>query len=163
MTDPIQQCPSAWTLQTRNSEPRRLCGKRSSGASCESAVYSTFSINYSHVCGRVIAYQYGSPDAFHESASQTIEGPYVDLVSVTHGSPVSRQHIWTFAAGLVESNPLLYPTNSRPCADRAILYIIIHAERQGINKQQQCSVNTHEYAPKSKEQYSTSTTIIVSN
>ena len=119
MTDPSQQCPSAWTLQTRSSEPRRLCGKRSSGASCESVVYSTFGINYSHVCGRVIAYQYGSPDAFHESASQTIEGPYVDGVSVTHGSPVSRQHIWTFAAGLVESNPLLYPTNSCPCADRA--------------------------------------------
>ena len=119
MTDPSQQCPSAWTLQTCSSEPRRLCGKRSSGASCESVVYSTFGINYSHVCGRVIAYQYGSPDAFHESASQTIEGPYVDGVSVTHGSPVSRQHIWTFAAGLVESNPLLYPTNSCPCADRA--------------------------------------------
>ena len=119
MTDPSQQCPSAWTLQTRSSEPRRLCGKRSSGASCESVVYSTFGINYSHVCGRVIAYQYGSPDAFHESASQTIEGPYVDGLSVTHGSPVSRQHIWTFAAGLVESNPLLYPTNSCPCADRA--------------------------------------------
>ena len=60
MTDPSQQCPSAWTLQTRSSEPRRVCGRGSSGASCESVTYSTFGINYSHVCGRVIGYQYGS-------------------------------------------------------------------------------------------------------
>ena len=119
MTDPSQQCPSAWTLQTRTSEPRRLCGKRSSGRGCDSVTYSTLGINYSHVCGRVIAYQYGTPDAFANSASQTIENNYVDGMSLTHGSPGSRQHIWTFAAGIVENNPSSHPSNSCPCADRA--------------------------------------------
>ena len=119
MTDPSQQCPSAWTLQTRSSEPRRLCGRSSSGGSCESVTYSTFGMNYSHVCGRVIGYENGTPDAFHNSGSQTIEGYYVDGISLTHGPPGSRQHIWTFVAGLVENNPSRYPQWSCPCADRA--------------------------------------------
>ena len=118
MTDTTQQCPSAWTLQTRSSEPRRLCGRDSGSASCKSVTYSTFGMNYSHVCGRVIGYQSRVPDAF-ANPSQTIEGYYVDGVSLTHGPPGSRQHIWTFAAGIVENNPSSYPRWSCPCADRA--------------------------------------------
>ena len=119
MTDTTQQCPSAWTLQTRSSEPRRLCGRSSSSASCKSVTYSTFGMSYSHVCGRVIGYHNRTPDAFYSSASQTIEGYYVDGVSITHGSPGSRQHIWTFAAGYAENSPSRDPTWSCPCADRA--------------------------------------------
>ena len=119
MKDPNQQCPSAWTLQTRSSEPRRLCRMTGSGLGCESATYSTFGMNYSHVCGRVTGYQYATTDAFHHLASQTIEGYYVDGVSLTHGSPGARQHIWTFVAGIVENNPSSYPFYSCPCADRA--------------------------------------------
>ena len=64
MTDPSQQCPSAWTLQTHSSESMRLCGRESSSASCKSVTYSTFGMNYSHVCGRVRGYQISTPDAF---------------------------------------------------------------------------------------------------
>jgi len=47
----------------------------------------------------VIGYHYRSVDAFEQFAgSQTIDGHYVDGVSLTHGSPGTRQHIWTFAA-----------------------------------------------------------------
>ena len=120
MTDPSQQCPSTLPLQTRGSEPRRLCGRTSSsGGSCDSVTYSTFGVNYTRVCGRVIGYQSGTPDAFRNQRSQTIEGYYVDGVSLTHGSPGARQHIWTFAAGAVENNPSTYPLYSCPCADRA--------------------------------------------
>ena len=66
--------PSAWALQTHRSEPMRLCGRESSSASCKSVTYSTFGMNYSHVCGRVIGYQSGGPDAFANAACQTIEG-----------------------------------------------------------------------------------------
>ena len=105
MTDPSQQCPSTLTLQTRSSEPRRLCRRtRSSGGSCDLVTYSTFGVNYSRVCGRVVGYQSGVPDAF-ANPSQTIEGYYVDGISLTHGSPGSRQHIWIFAAGILENNP----------------------------------------------------------
>ena len=46
----------------------------------------------------VVSYQYGSPDAFCcRSSSVSINTPYVDGISITHGSP--RQHIFTYAAG----------------------------------------------------------------
>jgi len=64
-------------------------------------VYSIYGISYDYVCGRVIGYQYNSVDAF--SDSPTIEGPYMDGVSLTHGPPGARQHVWTFAAGLFET------------------------------------------------------------
>jgi hypothetical protein len=69
-------------------------------------------IQYSKVCGRVIAYQFGTTDAFDTGRSYTIDGPYVDGVSLTHGDP--RQHIWTFAAAHAEgaSNDIC------PCVNR---------------------------------------------
>ena len=36
--------------------------------------------------------------------NQGIDGYYVDGVSLTHGGAGSRQHIWTFTAGLTEVN-----------------------------------------------------------
>jgi len=112
-SDPSQQCPGEWILQTYSSEPRKLCGRGSSGGGCLSAVYSTYGISYNHVCGRVIGYAYNSPDAFH--GPQTIEDPYVDGVSLTHGSPGARQHIWTFAAGLLENLPANFIRFTCPC------------------------------------------------
>ena len=56
---------------------------------------------------------------FFIQVPQSIEGNYVDGVLVTHRSPGSRQHIWTYATGLVENNPSSYPPYSSPCADRA--------------------------------------------
>jgi len=102
MSNPSEQCPGEWILQTYSSEPRRLC-RRGSSAGCLSTVYSTYGISYSHVCGKAIGYQYATVDAFAQFAgSQTIDGPYVDGVSLTHGSPGTRQHIWTFVAGNTE-------------------------------------------------------------
>jgi len=96
MSNLSEQCPGEWILQTYSSEPRRLCGRGSSGAGCLSAVYNTYGISYSYMCGRVIGYQYASPDGFHGTLS--IEDSYVDGVSLTHGEPGARIHIWTFAA-----------------------------------------------------------------
>ena len=61
--------------------------------------YPTYGVEYSRVCGRVIGYQYNTPNAFAPyflNRTVTIDDVYVDGVSLTHGqSP--RQHIWTFA------------------------------------------------------------------
>ena len=100
MSDPSQQCPSVWQQYTT---PHRVCGRRSSSASCEGLNYTTGSVQYNHVCGRIIGYQIGSVDSFRHS-SQSIDTYYVEGVSVTRGSP--RQHIWTFAAGLDEQRPM---------------------------------------------------------
>ena len=98
MSDPSQQCPSVWQEITT---PHRVCGRRSTGASCEGLTYSIGSEPYDQVCGRIIGYQKGSVDAFLSGPDVAIDTYYVDGVSVTHGSP--RQHIWTFAASLDES------------------------------------------------------------
>ena len=58
---------------------------------------STANIQYSTVCGRITAYQVGSPDDFRAETND-INSAYVDGVSLTHGNP--RQHIWTFAAAV---------------------------------------------------------------
>ena len=99
-TDTSQQCPGNWTLMTT---PRRLCGRTTNAAICDSAIFPSHGIEYSHVCGRVIGYQGQSPDAFdtfRRSSSMTvIDSYYIDGVSITHGDSGSRQHIWSFAAG----------------------------------------------------------------
>ncbi len=90
MADPSQQCPSGFRLRT---SPKRMC-ERTSGAGCTSVAYPVHGVQYSRVCGRVRGYTYATPDGIH---AHTIDGTYVDGVSITHGqSP--RKHIWTFAA-----------------------------------------------------------------
>ncbi len=105
MTDPNQNCPAGLHLATRTEPPLRTCGRMEGQAGCTSTTYSTYGVEYSKVCGRIIAYQYGSPDAFYRyffNRSVSIDDGYVDGVSLTHGqSP--RQHIWTFANALDEA------------------------------------------------------------
>ena len=97
MSDPNQQCPSNWILTTT---PVRGCGRSSTaGSTCDSVFYPVNGRTYSSVCGRVNAYQFGRAAAFYFQ-SNNIEVQYVSGVSITHGRPGSRQHIWTFAAAL---------------------------------------------------------------
>ncbi len=104
MTDPNQQCPEGFRLRSGTS--KRMCETTivGRGYGCTSIVFPTHSVQYSRVCGRAQAYQYGSVVAFKsfkDNRQTTIDGIYVDGVSVTHGqSP--RNHIWTFAAALDE-------------------------------------------------------------
>ena len=105
MTNPSQLCPSAWRESSSNGV--RVCGRPSSSHDmCHGTFYSAGGRTYSKVCGRVIGYQIGHPDAFHSSDS--INEPYVEGVSITHGSP--RSHIWTLAADYSEIG-----SNACPC------------------------------------------------
>ena len=102
MNDPSQQCPSAWRQVTLDGI--RVCARPTSTVgSCPSAVYPVGHL-YWKVCGRVIGYQFGSPAAFHysnQSPETTIDEPYLDGVSITHGTP--RTHVWNYAAGASET------------------------------------------------------------
>ena len=101
MSNPRHTCPLAWELINT---PRRSCARPSNASfySCYSAMFPTQGIQYSQVCGRIIGYQVGQPEAFFGSTRETaISGRYVDGVSLTYGSP--RQHIWTFANALQEA------------------------------------------------------------
>ena len=111
MTDPSQQCPDGFRLITRTMAPLRLCGRHELG--CVSDIIPVHGNHYSQVCGRILGYQFGAPDAFEPSHRMgNIDQQYVDGVSLTHGhSP--RQHIWTFATGSDETRADPYTC---PCA-----------------------------------------------
>lgn len=100
MTNPHQTCPQAWRLFNQDSV--RACGRQMSNTySCDSVEYSSNGCEFTQVCGRIIGYQFASPDGitagftYHNS-----DDIYVDGVSLTYGVP--RQHIWTFYAGVRE-------------------------------------------------------------
>ncbi len=101
MSDMNQQCPSNWTLITT---PVRGCGRTNNQRVCDSVTYPVHGLNYSHVCGRILAYQKGLTSAFYNSIAwsylNTIERAYLSGVSLTHGPPGSRQHIWSFVKGI---------------------------------------------------------------
>ena len=99
MTDTSYSCPPGLRL---TSYSKRTCGRaHSNWRDCSSTTFSVRGSEYSRVCGRIRGYQVGATSAFWASliASQTIEGYYIDGVSLTHGPAGGRQHIWTFAAG----------------------------------------------------------------
>ena len=95
MSDSSQTCPNAWAIINTTV---RACGRQPSSRSCDSVFYSTNRLSYTQVCGRINGYQYGSPNAFGSSVTRNIslDSWYVDGVSLTHGLPGSRTHVWTF-------------------------------------------------------------------
>ena len=93
MTDSSQQCPNGFILISRTTAPLRTCGRPGSPG-CVSTIFAIPEPTYTHVCGRVIGYQFGNAFAF--SYAMTIITFYLNGVSITHGNP--KQHIWSFAA-----------------------------------------------------------------
>ena len=101
MTDLNTTCPEGWT---ETGYSKRTCGKTNTARrTCDSVTFPVSGGEYSHVCGRIRAYQYGRPTGFRGASIglNSINQAYFAGVAVMHGSP--RQHIWTFAAGTTEN------------------------------------------------------------
>ncbi len=126
MTNPNQNCPAGLRLVIREELPLRTCG-RMEGSYCNiSITYSTYGVKYSKVCGRIIAYQNGSPDAFAQyfnNRNLSIDDGYVDGVSLTHGR-LPRQHIWTFAGALHEDSSMDLAVCSCTISDRPEIGVV---------------------------------------
>ena len=118
MSDLSQQCPLNWTLVN---SPVRGCGWTSTGRhTCDSALYSVNSRTYSSVCGRILAYQRGISIAFYNIFRRhlnSIELAYVSGISLTHGRPGSRNHIWTFAGAWYEQDSHYHAKGVCPCTN----------------------------------------------
>ena len=104
MSNHTHQCPGGFVEWNGNG--RRLCTADSGSQGC---FPHTFPLPggppYAHVCGRILAYQNRTPNAFfahHVDRSLSIDEAYVDGISLTHGSS-PRSHVWTFAAALDET------------------------------------------------------------
>ena len=116
MSDPNEQCPTV-LLETQYSI--RTCGRYSGSSGCWSIIYNTSGTEYSRVCGRAVAYQWGQNVAFNPALQPgnrlTLEDNYLDGLSFTHGAPGSRQHIWSFAIGNYEGPSSNGPYAHCPC------------------------------------------------
>uniref|UniRef100_A0A1X7V4Z3 Fibrinogen C-terminal domain-containing protein n=1 Tax=Amphimedon queenslandica TaxID=400682 RepID=A0A1X7V4Z3_AMPQE len=106
MTDVTQNCPPGFRLY--QSEEVRACGRlKFDRGSCTSVQFPSNGISYSQVCGKVVGYQYATPDAVDHNnvgfeGHNDINSYYVDGISITRGCP--RQHVWTLMAGLNEAS-----------------------------------------------------------
>ncbi len=97
MTDSNQQCPDGFKLNSRTTAPLRTCGRPDRLLQgCVSTTYPVNGVQYSRVCGRIVAYQFGSPSAFYDFSSP------VNGIILTHGESF-RQHIWSFVNGASET------------------------------------------------------------
>ena len=95
MSDITQNCPPG--LEEWEAGGIRLCRIDEESKGCSEPVkFPTNGISYTHICGRVIGYQKGSTDAL-SNQNKSINGPYLDGVSITRGSP--REHVWSYIAG----------------------------------------------------------------
>ena len=93
MSDPSQQCPSAW--REYNANNITFCGRNTnSKGSCSSTSFSITSGPYSRVCGRVIGYQFASTDGFQQYANNDID---LDGINITRGA--QHTHIWSYVSG----------------------------------------------------------------
>ena len=79
-------CPSGWTKITT---PVAACKAPSAIAGCYSTEFPTLSIPYTKICGMAEGYHSHSLDAFNVASfpSRSINGPYVDGLSITYGNP----------------------------------------------------------------------------
>ena len=123
MSDSTEEYPPGFRLY--QSGGLRACGRQSSSSgSCQSVKFSSNGINYSQVCGKVVGYQYASADAIDQTrgtgltSHNDINSHYVDGISLTHGS--SRQHIWTFMAGLIEASIYIDGRFNCPCSQGSL-------------------------------------------
>ena len=114
MRNSSHQCPSGFSLTTRSSNPRRVCDITRNG--CVSTRFTVHGKRYSHVHGRIIAYQNGYASAFYYQ-SRPVDQSYVFGVSLTHGQN-PRKHIWTFAGAADEST--YRPEIKCPCINTNI-------------------------------------------
>ena len=63
MTGPNTTCPSGWNMTEMC---QRTCGRKSTGSrTCSSATFPVIGGEYSRVCGRIRAYQWGQTLGFH--------------------------------------------------------------------------------------------------
>ena len=95
MSDSSQQCPSVW--REYDLSGFRACGRPvSSNGGCATKHY-LISNQYSRVCGRVIGYQVGTPDAFSQQRNRE------DFDGVRIISGVQRHYVWSYVGGLSEN------------------------------------------------------------
>ena len=110
MTKPGATCPQG--LEQTMFDGATYCGRFSKGSGCVSAAVVDNIISYRQVCGRVLGYEQGGPDAFRPFIQNiaNISQVYFDGLAIMRGDP--RRHIWTYTAGYRDNS---IGSDSCPC------------------------------------------------
>ena len=106
MSEPNATCPSGLNSYFFPNINYPLCDRpHPSNGGCNSTIFSTFGLNCSQVCGQIRGYHRGNVDGIYDNnhGSPSLEGAYVDGVSITHGNN-PRHHIWTYIVGQKETS-----------------------------------------------------------
>ena len=90
MSDPLQDCPSGWSLQN---SPRSCT--QTTGSGCSLATFAVKN-SYSEVRGRAVGIPYGSNDAFASYSPYRGGFNYADGMNIFLAT-ATPQHVWTFA------------------------------------------------------------------
>ena len=106
MTRTSSRCPPSLCLNIAHPRACRICSHL---GACSLDIYPV-GVSYSRVCGRVIGYQKGTPDAFSMTYSNGMDG-----VDFSYGNP--RKNIWAFAAAVSETN-YIYSENICRCINQ---------------------------------------------
>ena len=118
-------CPMGLT-QSQFPEKPYTCIAGTSGHSICDTISFPVDGTYNRVCGRIKAYQFGTPDGFVLGLLYGIgiNGAYLSGISITHGGDLGDEtgvpatHIWSFAAGVTqEQNTVAFdlPYGRCPC------------------------------------------------
>ena len=106
---PLAECPDP--LIRLVVDGKSYCIHHASG--CDSVFFNVLGMNYSEICGRIVAKQYGNMNAFGDaSTTATVDNAYAEGILITRGSP--RQHVWTYAVADV-ANPSPGYTDDDTC------------------------------------------------
>ena len=113
MNEQGAMCPPELQEVRNSATNKRACGRKVD-SQCSSIVYNTGTKNYTDVCGIVKGYQFGMMNAFGPEYFYPygIDGPYVDGISITRGSP--RQHLWSYAVRMDENHGEFCPCANIP-------------------------------------------------
>ena len=107
-------CPKGFQFHKQGQS--KACGRMSTKTSSCQSLNFPVGFDYQRACGRVFGHQLGHTSALYNGA-KTIDGPYVDGISLTHGSP--RKHIWTFMSSF-SAIQAKYTKLNCPCSKGSI-------------------------------------------
>ena len=108
MRQPSSKCPSSLCLATSWKHPRTC--RRCYSSQMESVASESYhiGISYAHVCGRIKAYQIGTPDGYWNCFTNIFDG-----ISLTYGYP--ELFIWAFVAN--KEAKYRHSKSSCPCVN----------------------------------------------
>ena len=91
VTNSSSQCPDGFKVETANS--KSFCIRNTTEGGCTNALFQTFGLSYSEICGYIRGYGYRATDGF---SSRPADG-----IKITYDDPPN--HVWTYAAGLYQN------------------------------------------------------------